>query len=50
MAKRKYVMKGNEKDCICVKGEGRHTRRCDAYRLSEFLKKMASIKYKPPLK
>ena len=37
-------MKGNEKDCICEKPNGRHRKYCDAYRLSEFLKKMASIK------
>lgn len=37
-------MKGNEKDCICEKPKGKHRKRCDAYRLSEFLKKMASIK------
>lgn len=36
-------MKGNEKDCICAKINGKHTRRCDAYRLSEFEKKAASM-------
>ena len=33
-------MKGNEKDCICEKPNGKHRKHCDAYRLSEFLKKM----------
>lgn len=36
-------MKGNEKDCICAKDRGRHQKYCDAYRLSEFLIKTASI-------
>ena len=31
-------MKGNNEDCICA---GEHTERCDAYRLSEFMKKAA---------
>jgi hypothetical protein len=36
-------MKGNESDCICAKTNGKHTRRCDAYRLNEFMLKTASI-------
>ena len=32
-------MKGNEQDCICHKPNNKHTKKCDAYRLSEFLKK-----------
>jgi len=35
-------MRGNERDCICHKPNGKHTEYCDAYRLSEFLKKCAS--------
>lgn len=41
--KEKITMKGNEKDCICAKQDGKHTRRCDAYRLSEFEKKMVAV-------
>ena len=37
-------MKGNEKDCICEKPNGKHKKYCDAFRLSEFLKKLASVK------
>lgn len=37
-------MKGNEQDCICEKPNGKHRKRCDAYRLSEFEKKIAHIK------
>lgn len=37
-------MKGNESDCICEKPNGKHRKRCDAYRLSEFEKKIASVK------
>lgn len=36
-------MIGNDKDCICHKPEDKHTKRCDAYRLSEMYKKCASI-------
>jgi hypothetical protein len=36
----KFMLKGNEKDCICHKPNGRHTRYCDSFRLSEFLKRM----------
>lgn len=36
-------MKGNEKDCICHKPNEKHTRRCDAFRLSEFEKEAAGI-------
>jgi hypothetical protein len=36
-------MKGNERDCICEKPSGKHRKYCDAYRLSEFFKKAASI-------
>lgn len=36
-------MKGNEKDCICEKPEGKHKKYCNAYRLSEFFKKCASV-------
>ena len=39
-------MKGNEQDCICAKPNGKHSKRCDAYRLSEFGIKMASITIK----
>lgn len=35
-------MRGNEKDCICHKPKGKHTKRCDAYRLSEYLKRVAN--------
>jgi len=38
------MMKGNESDCICAKTNGKHTRRCDAYRLREFGLKAAAIK------
>jgi hypothetical protein len=34
-------MKGNERDCICA-GKP-HAEYCDAYRLSEFLKKCAVV-------
>ncbi len=37
------MMKGNEKDCICEKSKGKHKNYCNAYRLSEFLKRMKSI-------
>lgn len=37
-------MKGNETDCICSKPNGTHEEHCDAYRLSEFLKKCANVK------
>jgi hypothetical protein len=37
------MIKGNEKDCICEKPKGKHKKYCDAFRLSEFLKKMASV-------
>ena len=36
-------MKGNEQDCICHKPNGKHTERCDAYRLSEFFKKCGAV-------
>lgn len=39
-------MKGNEKDCICEKPKGKHKKYCDAYRLSVFLARCASIKPK----
>lgn len=35
-------MKGNEINCICHKPSGKHTKECDAFRLSEFLKKCAA--------
>jgi hypothetical protein len=35
-------MKGNEKDCICHKPKGKHTKNCDAYRLSQVLSKPLS--------
>ena len=38
------AVKGNEKDCICDKPNGKHKKHCDAFRLSEFLKQMASVK------
>lgn len=37
------MLKGNEKDCICEKPKGKHTKYCDAYRLAEFAIKMASL-------
>jgi len=37
------MIKGNESDCICDKANGKHKKFCDAYRLSEFLKKCASV-------
>jgi len=37
------MIKGNEKDCICEKPNGKHRKNCDAYRLSQFLIEMASI-------
>ena len=37
------MIKGNEKDCICHKPKGKHTKYCDAFRLSEFLKRCASV-------
>ena len=37
------MMLGNDSDCICHKPNGRHEGFCDAYRLSEFEKKAASI-------
>jgi len=36
-------MKGNDKDCICHKPKDKHTKRCDAYRLSEMFKKCTSV-------
>jgi hypothetical protein len=42
------MMKGNEKDCICEKLNGKHRRYCDAYRMSEFLKKATGTKIKKP--
>ena len=36
-------MKGNERDCICHKPDGKHTEYYDAYRLSEMLKKCAAV-------
>lgn len=41
-------MKGNEKDCICPKLGGKHREYCDKYRLSEFMKKTASISHPTP--
>jgi len=37
------TMKGNDKDCICHKPKDKHTKRCDAYRLSEMFKKCTSV-------
>lgn len=37
------MMLGNDEDCICAKPNGKHEEYCDAYRLSEFLKKCASV-------
>lgn len=34
-------MKGSEENCICERPKGKHRKYCDAYRLSEFLKKVA---------
>lgn len=36
-------MRGNEKDCICAKPDGKHEEYCDAFRLSEFLKKAVGV-------
>lgn len=36
------MIKGNKKDCICDKPDGKHRKFCDAYRLSEFYKKVAA--------
>lgn len=36
-------MKGNEKDCICHKPKGKHTKNCDSYRLKNFMLKTSSI-------
>lgn len=41
------MMKGNEKDCICEKPHGKHRRYCDAYRMSEFFKKVAAAQAEP---
>lgn len=38
------MIKGNEKDCICEKPNGKHRKYCDAYRLSEFIKKVKGSK------
>lgn len=38
------MMKGNEKDCICHKPKNKHTKRCDAYRLSQFLIECSATK------
>jgi hypothetical protein len=42
------MMKGNEKDCICAKSNGKHTKRCDAYRLSKFLIEFAAVVREKP--
>jgi len=39
----KREVKGNEQDCICEKPKGKHRKHCDAFRLSEFLNKCASV-------
>jgi hypothetical protein len=39
------MFKGNEQDCICDKPHGKHREYCDAYRLSEFLKKINMVNY-----
>ena len=36
-------MKGNEKDCICARNDSKHSKECDAYRLSGFLKQVVSV-------
>ena len=41
--KERFVMKGNEKDCICHKSKGKHLEKCDAYRLSQFLIKAGGV-------
>ena len=41
----KKIMKGNEKDCICEKLKGEHREYCNAYRFSEFIKKLAGVLY-----
>lgn len=37
------MIKGNEKDCICEKPNGKHRKYCDAYLLKEFMGKGAGI-------
>ncbi len=46
LIKTNNMMKGNEKDCICEKPEGKHRKHCDAYRLSEFIKSLVIVKLK----
>lgn len=41
-------MRGNEKDCICEKPDGKHRKHCDEYRLSQFLLELSAIKFNPP--
>lgn len=41
------MTKGNEKDCICA-NNGKHTKNCDAYRLSQFLLQMAAVALDEP--
>lgn len=43
------MMKGNETDCICAKPNGKHEKRCNAYRLSEFTIKAASLSQPSPI-
>lgn len=38
------MMKGNEQDCICAKPNDKHEEYCNAYRLSEFMKKCVNSK------
>lgn len=41
------MTKGNEKDCICA-NNGKHTKNCDAYRLSQFSLQMAVVALDEP--
>lgn len=38
------MIRGNEKDCICAKIGGRHEKRCDTYRLGQFLIRAEAVK------
>jgi hypothetical protein len=37
------MIKGAEQHCICDKPRGRHRKYCDAFRVSEIIKEMASF-------
>ena len=40
-------MRGNEKDCICERPNGKHREFCDAYRLAQFEIYIASALFNP---